>query len=67
MKTIKLSPLRTANREVASVEKIERLFVCMGNSGARAWIGLLENLAVDVLSGTSFIDGCILEIIPSKR
>lgn len=55
-KTNKSTLLGTANCKVVSFEGIVSLFVCMGGLRMSAWFGVVKNLAVDVLLGTSFID-----------
>lgn len=59
LKTIRSPPLRPANCEVGFVEVIVPLFVRMANLTVLAWFGVVQNLAVDVVLGTSFIDRCI--------
>lgn len=48
----------TANGEIVSVEVIVPLYVRIGYLKIGAWFGIIENLAVDKLLGTSFIDRC---------
>lgn len=67
MKPIKSPQLRTANCKVVSGEFILPLFVRMGDLCVYAWFGVIRNLAVDVVLGTSFIDSCIRGIFPSER
>lgn len=46
---------RTAKRQVVSIEAILPLFVRTSNPRVHGWFGVVKNLAVDVLLGTSFI------------
>lgn len=59
--------LRTATRETVKVEGIVRTFVQIGDLRVRAWSGVVENLAVDILLGTSFIDRFIISILAGER
>lgn len=59
--------LRTATREHVNVEGVIPMFVRIGDLRVRAWFGVVENLAVDILVGTSFIDRCIRGIFPTER
>lgn len=67
MKTIKSPPLGTANCKVASIEGIVSLLVHIGELRLQDWFGIVQNLSVAVLLGTSFIGLCLREIFPSKR
>lgn len=67
MKTGQWVPSRIANPSVVSIEGIVSPFVPRGDLHLRAWFGLVANLAVDVLLGTSFINRCIKGIFPSER
>lgn len=63
-----ISPrLRTANGKVVSVEGIMHLYVRMGDLRVRSWFGVVENLVIDVLLGTSFMYRCIRRIFPSEQ
>lgn len=52
MKRIKLSPLRTLNRKVVSVEGTVPTFVRVGAVRVYTWFGVAENLAVEEHFGT---------------
>lgn len=67
MKTIKSQPLRTANCEVVSMEGIGPLFVRIGDLHMHALFGVVENLAVDMILGTSFIDCSVRGLFSSER
>lgn len=42
-------------------------FVCIGDLLVRPWFAIVENVAVDVLLGTSFIDLWIRGVFSTKR
>lgn len=65
MKTIESPSLHTANRNVEIVVDIVSLSVHMGDLRVRPWFAVVENLAVELLLGTSFIDCCILGLFSS--
>lgn len=67
LKATKSTPLRIANRMVVSVERIEPLFVLMGDLRVCIWFGVVKNLVIDLLLGTSFINRCIRGVFPSER
>lgn len=67
VKTIRSPPLHTLNCEVVSVDGIVPLFVHLGDLRVCTWFGVVDNLAVNLLLGTSFIDPCIGEIFPTER
>lgn len=61
-----LPPLRKANCEVAKVEGSVPLFVRTGDIHVLAWFGVVENIEVDELLGTLFIDQCISVTFPTE-
>lgn len=56
IKSSKSPQLRTGSREKVNIEGIVAEFIPMGDLRVRPWIGIVENLSVDVLLETSFID-----------
>lgn len=58
MKKIKSPLFGIANCKVVSVNINVPVFVLMGDLCVRAWIGVVNILAVVLLLGTSFIDRC---------
>lgn len=56
--TFKSPLLCTASRKVVSVEGTVPLFVRMRDIHVRAWFGIVDNLAIDVLHGTSLNKCC---------
>lgn len=66
MKTIKSTPLSTTNRELVSVERTVLLFIRIGELHVYTWFEVIENTAVDVLLGMSFINRCISGRLPSE-
>lgn len=52
-------PLKTAPEQAVLVQGVISLHVFIENLHARTWLGIVENFAVDLLLGTSFIDRCI--------
>lgn len=62
IKSIKSTQLRTTNHEIVNLEGIVALFICICNLRRGAWFGTVENLTVDVLLGTPFIDQCLRRI-----
>lgn len=65
--TIESQLFRTLNRKVESVEGIVPFLVCMCYLRVCTGFEKVENLAVDVVLGTSFTDCCIWRIFPSER
>lgn len=65
MKVNSLS-LRTTKNPAVQTDNIIPMFVRIGDLPVRAWFGVIENLAVDVLLGTSFIECCIQGIFTSE-
>lgn len=59
IKSTRLPQMQTANCNVFNIESIWPLFTCIGDLCVRAWFRIVDNLAVDILLGTSFIDRCI--------
>lgn len=59
---IKSLQLQTASRKVVNIEVTMPLFIGMGDPRVRAWFGLFENLAIDVLLRALFIDRCIRKV-----
>lgn len=55
-----------ASREGVNIEDIVLFLFHIGDQRVRAWFGIAENLAVDVLPGMSFIGQCIRGIFPQK-
>lgn len=48
--------LRVASRQVVNIEGIVPLFISIGDLRVGSWSAVLQNLAVDVMFVTSFID-----------
>lgn len=44
------------DRKVVNIKDIVPLFMYMGNLRVHLWFGILQNLALDLLLGTSVID-----------
>lgn len=61
LKAIRLPPLRTETCKFLSIDWIVLLFVHTGDLLMRARLGVVENLAVDLLLRTLLIDFCICE------
>lgn len=59
VRPVKQPQLRTTNCEPVNLEGTVRMFVHIGNLHARVSFEVVENLAVDLLLGPSFIDRCI--------
>lgn len=59
--------MRTGTKEPILLDGSNLLFVQIGGLSFRLWFGVVENLVVDVLLGTSFIDRYIHGIFHSKR
>lgn len=67
MKTIKSPPVRATNLEVLSVEGIVPAFLRMGDLRVCPLFRVLDNLAIEVLLRSLFIDRCIRGVFPSDR
>lgn len=67
MESIKSATRRTVQRYVVSIEGTIPLFVHMGTLSVRASFGVVNNLALDVLLGTSFIARRPRRVFPSKQ
>lgn len=67
MNSIKSRQLRTVKRKVVHIDGIVTLLICMDSLHVCAWIGTGENLVVNVLLGTQFIDLCIRRILHTDR
>lgn len=50
-----------------NIEITVQLFIRMGYLHIRTWYGIVENLAVDILLRTLFINRCIRRIFPTER
>lgn len=62
-----LSTLRTATNKADSFQGVIFLIGYMRILHACAWLHILENLAVNLLLGTSYMDRSIRVIFPTKR
>lgn len=67
IKRIKVPLLRTANHNIVNVGDIVLLFAYIGDLRVCTWFGIVENLAVDFLLETSFINRCICGIFSTKK
>lgn len=54
--------MQTANREVMNMEGVVSLLTSIGELHVHAWLGIFENLVVDIFLGASIIDQCICGI-----
>lgn len=61
------SNLPAATKEAVHIDSTIPIFLRNGSLRVRAWHGVVKNLAVDVLVGTSFIDRGIQSIFPNER
>lgn len=64
-KQVRLPSSPIANREVANLEDMLPFSVRIGDLHVRAWSGIFEKHAVDLLFGTLFIDRIICRIFPT--
>lgn len=67
IKKQKFSRLRTATKEPISLRGKILLFISMNELSVRVLFGIVENLAIEVLLRTSFIDRYIRGNFPSER
>lgn len=67
IKKRQLPRLRTATKAPILLDGTILLFVKIGELRVRVWFGIVKNLAVDILLGTSFIDRYIQGIFLSER
>lgn len=63
---IKVPPLRMVNSEIVIVDDIMPLFIGIGDLHGCAWIGNIENIAVDILLCTSYTVRCQYSIFPTE-
>lgn len=59
--------LRTATKKPISLDGIILLFIRIGDFSVREWFGIVGNLALDILLGTSFIYRHIRGVFSSER
>ena len=59
--------LTSASRNAMNLVGVLPLFIRMGDLKVRVWFGVVENLAVPVLLGTSYIDRFVQGIFPQER
>lgn len=59
--------LTAAGKQTITVEGVILLHVQLGDLRVRVWFGVVKNLAVSVLLGTSFIDRFVTGIFPPER
>lgn len=67
IKSIKSSQLQTANCKVVNIVGIVKSLIRTGDRLGCAWVVIFENLAVDVMLGTSFIDQRIRKIFATEQ
>lgn len=67
MNPIKSPQLQTATYEFVNMKGMVSLFTCTDNVCIRFSSGIVENIAVHVLFGTSFIDRCIRMILATEQ
>lgn len=67
VKRIKSLPMRTATKQPVPVQCLIFLHRGMGDLHSRFWLGIVENIAEDLLLGTSYIEQGIRGIIPAKQ
>lgn len=59
--------LNAANREAAAVQGLTFLQICIGDLPAWAWFLNYEDLAVDLIVGTSLLTGATVEFSKPKK
>lgn len=64
---IQSTQLRKADGKVLNIEDMVQLFISNGNLRILIWFGIVENLGVGVLLGTSFIERCIYSIFLNEQ
>lgn len=57
--------MTTAAKQAVTVPGLISLHICIGDLHARAWFGIIEKIAVELLLKTSYVDQCICVIFPS--
>lgn len=67
VKCRKIPHLCRATQESLRLEGTILLQVGLGDLRVRVWLGIVNNLAVDMLLGTYFIDCCIRRIFSAER
>lgn len=67
IKSMKSLQLRMAICKAVNIEGIVPLPIRTSNLHLHAWFGTVEDLAVDVLLGMSFIERCVRGILPTER
>ena len=66
-RSIDAPSLQAANHAPITVDKVVLLMVTIGDTTVPVWFGIVENLAVEVLLGTSFLDKHVKSIEPIQQ
>lgn len=67
IESIKMLPHCAANPKVVSVNGVVRVFTRMCDSHVLTWFGVVDNVPMNAILGSSFTDRCIREIFTSEQ